>query len=418
MTDTSKPIWIWLENHTTPVRAGTFTLENNQGRFTYERDYVARTEAFAIDPSHLPLPRATRGAIAQPRAMFTTLHDGLFGALRDVCPEGYGRDLLNLKFQRTDNVLTPMELLEHSAGDGVGAVEVCDDLSRKLAYTPPESQQLIEAIAQLEPERASSSAVHRLLDLGTSMGGERPKLTVIHRDRWWLAKMQDRGDAPHVPAREYVAMTLADECGITTAQTDFVKIGERELLLVRRFDRQGNLSQTMRYAYLSANTVLGLGKHALPGDRSRSYLALADRARRMRVNAKDVREIWQRMVFNMLVNNTDDHPRNHGFLRIGGEWTMAPAFDITPLTGTIGVLAMAVDARGNRQGDALALLQSAPHFGWEGEAAARWLQASAEHIAHHWRRRMLGAGVSASFCDARQRVSFSFAEHVAANPVA
>jgi len=108
-----------------------------------------------------------------------------------------------------------MDLLEKSMGDSVGAIEICDDIQTKLeSSSPPDLTLLHRALSSLSPERKTSYAVHQTFDIGTSMGGERATLTVEKDGELWLAKLQDRGDAPHMPAREMVAVRLASACGL------------------------------------------------------------------------------------------------------------------------------------------------------------------------------------------------------------
>jgi serine/threonine-protein kinase HipA len=311
-----------------------------------------------------------------------------------------------------------MELLEYSVGDSVGAIEVAVDIEQKNGYRAPASARLLELLGSLDPARTASHAVHQLLELGTSMGGERPKITVQGEDALWLAKLQDRGDTPHVPAREYVTMCLAHDCQIRTAEVKLERADNgREALLVRRFDRVG-LSEE-RLPYLSAHTLLRLDLASIPGDPARSYLILADRARRLGIPAADIAELWQRMAFNSLVNNIDDHPRNHGFIRRDSHWRLAPAFDIVPMLGhgNAGgpVLAMAVTAHGQTHATAEALLESAAHFGLTPGIAGQWLISSAEIVAQHWRTLMQKAGITGDFLE-RQKNSFAHAESIAANP--
>lgn len=116
----------------------------------------------------------------------------------------------------------------------MGALAVCDDIASKLAFAAPSSGLLLDTLAALPPEWPSSQAARTVKDLaGTSLGGERPQLTVLHRGQLWIAKLQDRGDPPHAPLREYVSMRLAQRCGIRTAEVEFRQVGGRELVLVR-----------------------------------------------------------------------------------------------------------------------------------------------------------------------------------------
>ncbi len=155
---------------------------------------------------------------------------------------------------------------------------------------------MIAILAGLAPERASSQAAREVKGLkGTSLGGERPKLTVLHKGQYWIAKLQDRGDPPHAPLREYLAMRLARRCGVRAAEVEFVAVADREMLLVKRFDRHVDpRGQVWRNLYASAHTVLRLDSQA-PGERQRSYVALAHEVQRWcglaDVNAAELKPI-------------------------------------------------------------------------------------------------------------------------------
>jgi serine/threonine-protein kinase HipA len=381
MSATVKPVWVWLPGEHQPVRCGTFSLEKGIGTFHYEDAYKARADALALDPFSLPFNRSRRG-------LKETRQGGLFGVLRDASPEGFGLALLE---QLHGNTLAdPMLRLELSEGDSVGAVEVCDDVGAKLAFQAPPSEQLLEIISKLPPERASSHAVREVKGLqGTSLGGERPKVTVMHRGQYWIAKLQDRGDPPHAPLREFVAMRLARLCGINAAAVEFVKVGEREVLLVKRFDRQVDAAgQTMRKLYASAHTVLRLDSQTR-GERQRSYVGLAFEIQRW-CGLADVeaaalkRELWRRMAFNAICGNGDDHPRNHGLLFQDGRWGLSEAFDIAPYITFSGTLAMAITRDGSSIATTENLLRHSDHFAYEVSEAREFIEHSKATVTANW----------------------------------
>lgn len=245
MSDTEKPVWVWLPAHAQPVRCGSFSLVRGVGTFHYDNEYLTRANALPLDAFSLRFTRSQRG-------LRETRQGGLFGVFRDASPEGFGLALLE---QLRGTTLTdPMQRLELSEGDSVGAIEVCDDIAAKLSFQAPASEALLEVIANLPPERASSQAAREVKGMkGTSLGGERPKLTVLHKGQYWIAKLQDRGDPPHAPLREFVAMRLARRCGIQAAEVEFASVDDREVLWVKRFDRHvDDQGQVFRGLYASA----------------------------------------------------------------------------------------------------------------------------------------------------------------------
>lgn len=294
--------------------------------------------------------------------------------------------------------LDPLERLESSVGDAVGAIEVCDEIEPKQAYRAPDLSALIDALAGLSEERPSSQAAREVWGIqGTSLGGERPKLTVRHAGQDWIAKLQDRGDPPHMPLREFVAMRLARLCDIDAAEVDFRRIGHREVLLVRRFDRTiDSAGRTLRHLYASAHTVLRLDAQT-HGDRGRSYVALAHELRRWCASrqhdaGKYQRELWRRMVFNAIIGIGDDHPRNHGLVHRDGGWTLAPAFDIAPYPVFSKVLAMAITREGSSVATRANLLKNCDNFGYGMEEAQAFIEQAGRTVDEGFAQELRSAG--------------------------
>jgi serine/threonine-protein kinase HipA len=379
----TKPVWVWLPNAHEPVRCGSFTLAGGVGTFEYDDAYRSLGGAVALDPLHLPLTRSHR-------PVKETRQGGLFGVIRDASPEGFGLALLE-RLKET-SLTDPLMRLEMAQGDGVGAIEVCEDIAAKMAHEPPSSQDLFDALVRLAPERPSSQAARSVKGVhGTSLGGERPKLTVMHKGQQWIAKLQDRGDPPHAPLREFAAMQVAGELGLDVAQTEFHRVGEREVILVRRFDRHvTDAGKVQRSLYASAHTVLRLD-HEVRGERARSYVALARELQRFCADSEVdpvplQRELWKRMVYNAVCGNGDDHPRNHGFVHDGGHWRLSPAFDIAPYITYSGVQAMAVTRSGGAAATRANLLQDCAGFGWAKEEGAAFLEHARATLLQAWPR--------------------------------
>lgn len=381
MSDTEKPVWVWLPGAADPIRAGLFTLQHGLGRFVYDPNYLERAGALPLDPFSLPFTPSRRGATESRQG-------GLFGVFRDASPEGFGLALLEQGLGQT--LTDPMQRLELSEGDAVGAIEVCDDIASKLAFRAPASTELFEVLDTLPQQRPSSQAAREIKGLkGTSLGGERPKLTVTHKGQLWIAKLQEQADPPHAPLREYIAMRVAARCGIQAAVVEFERAGAREVLLVKRFDRHVDADgRTFRQLYASAHTVLKLDVQTR-GERERSYVAFAHELQRWcglrDVDARELkRELWRRMAFNAICGNGDDHPRNHGLLHREGRWALSDAFDIAPYITFSRTLAMAI----TRQGSAMActhnLLLNCDSFAYEPEEARHYIKECRELVPQYW----------------------------------
>lgn len=369
------PVWVWLPRQVTPVCAAHLDPEGDRSTFQYVAPYLNGGEGLALDPVQLRLRKA---GVSIPRSM------GLPFVCLDAKPAGYGQDRLNANAGRD---LSAIELLEMGPSDSVGAIEVCHDIDRKLNWRPKPFSLLADELALLEEDAPSSRAIRRVNgDAGTSAGGERPKATFEYEGRQWLVKMQDRGDLPGMPAREFVAMSLAKAVGIDVPDIKLMTHGAHQVFMIARFDRAGAADKPQRMLFASAQSVLQLEPSAVRGDPRRSYLHLADRMRSW--GAEQTQELWRRMVFNALVGNNDDHPRNHGLLHDGMVWRLSPAFDITPVftprDGSQLGLAMATGMDGAAGIDVERLLAAAPHFGLGLDDAAKWIGWAACLVSERW----------------------------------
>jgi len=410
-----RPVWAWLPGAVTPTECGTFTWSPGLGRFAYSEEYRARSDANAIDPINLPFTRSTKPTT-------TTQMNGVFGVIRDAAPEGFGLDLLIAKHGQRD--LDEVERMDLSAGDGVGGIEVCpaQEIDRKQSFTPPREEDLRALLIDAGQDESITGVVRQLAgdDDGTSLGGEKPKLTVscaaADGTEWWIAKLQARNSPRLLPAREYVAMKLAARCGLDVAEVRFERIGLHTVVWVKRFDRKVVQGGVERSLFASAASVLRLDNDTREHP-DRSYPKLAYELRRWCGDrhqgfAAQQRELWRRMVFNALVGNYDDHPRNHGLLHSGGTWSLSPAYDIVAMPGTPLVQAMAVNRSGTRVASPETLVVDAPSFSYEHAEAWDKLREMAAIVNASWR------ALYDEHCEVsgeeqeRQRPAFQLAEAV------
>lgn len=427
------PVWVWLPGQDEPTRAGDL-VHGNSSRFIYHPDYANTVGALALDPVELRISRSSRGT-----AILGA--DGLPGVVRDAKPAGYGED--RLKALHGDK-LDALQLLELGVPDGVGALEACVDIERKLLWRPKSLADLQQLTEDLEAHEPSSRALRRLnRDLDTSAGGERPKATLVDEGCLWLVKMQARGDRQAMPAREFVTMRLAQQSGLDVAPVKLHTFGTHQVLMVRRFDRVGDPFKPTRKLYASAHTALRLRLDSVKGDPGRSYLALADRLRIwLRDGAHDHRErlgrqlaeLWKRMAFNALVGNTDDHVLNTGLLfdRVSeGDdrmaWGLSPAFDITPnmVAPPQNIeegpsLSLATGPDGLSGTSVARLVDAAQRMGLDRDDAIQWLTETARQVAEQWES-MLRTAAGPIIADAARmdrlvddvRPSFAYAQWLA-----
>jgi serine/threonine-protein kinase HipA len=406
-------VYIALPGESRLTTAARFVLGadragNPRGELVYGRHYLARADAVPIDPIALKLGPST----------YHTLDlKGVFGALRDASPDYWGRRVIEKHSGEGD--LTEVDYLLYSPDDRAGA------LAFGLSPQPPAPrrefnrtielahlQELADSIiAQDEQERPvapPAQQVEELLLLGTSMGGARPKVVVEDEGSLWLAKFNRTDDRFNQARVEHAMLRLAHQCGLHTAESRIVTVADRDVLLVRRFDREHITGGYRRARMLSALTLLRAGDTYQ--DRERwSYVLLAEELRRNSSEPRaDARELFLRMLFNALISNTDDHPRNHAVIAMDRNFRLAPAYDLTPFT-PVSVerrdLAMSVGDAG-RYAQADNILSQCARFLLAREEASAIVDAAEAIVKGRWYAVAREAGVTEGDCT---RISGAFA---------
>ena len=310
------------------LRVRSLGVGTYEGTFVYGKKYLQRPDVVALDPFHLPL--STRPQ------KFTKLK-GIPGAVRDASPDAWGRRVIQAKLQRPEADIQEVEYLLNGPDDGAGNVS----FGRTVTPLPPrrplnrthQLKALIEAAEKLEEGGRLPHEVLEELEPGTSMGGARPKVTVEDDHKIWLAKLPEKADRHNMQRIEYAALELARATGLRVCGTRLERVGGSDVLMLDRFDREWNPDKKAywRYGLVSGLTVLDAEDGYLGRDRW-SYPLLADELRRWSVKSiQDRRELFRRMVFNAMVTNDDDHPRNHALLHTSGGWRLSPAYDILPV---------------------------------------------------------------------------------------
>lgn len=402
-------VYITLPGATSFTTAGKFALQNNRqgvptGKFVYGKSYRENPNAVPIDPIELKLDSITY----ETRSLA-----GLFGALRDSSPDYWGRRVIE-KHAKSAH-LGELDYLLQSPDDRAGA------LGFGLNAKPPaplraynrtmdleKLQKFADAIIadeEVPQDNPDAQQAHALLG-GTSMGGARPKAVVEDNEGLWIAKFNRVDDRWNYAKVERAMLLLAKECGIQSATSKRTTIGERDALLVKRFDREKTDAGYRRGRMLSALTLL----RADENERDKwSYVVLAEELRRICSQPKqDAPELYRRMVFNALISNDDDHPRNHAIIAMNNDWKLSPAYDLTPST-PISIqnrdLALACGDQG-RTASAQNLLTQCIRFHVEPNDAKKLIDDMEQIVRTRWHAIARTEGVTEQDCE---RIHTAFA---------
>lgn len=321
-------VWIWLPGAKDPVVAGRLAAEGPAFVFNYGRSYLDRKDAIPIHKSELPLEQ---GAVPPLNGLTMP------GCLRDGSPDAWGRRvilnrLLGIKGERADTVqLDELTYMLESGSDRIGMLDFQvspeDYVPRTAANVSLEelqsSAERVENGIPLTPE------LDRALHHGSSIGGARPKALIEDGAKKYIAKFSASADLYSIVKAEFVAMRLAALADLMVAPVKLVRSSHKAVLLVERFDREKmGKRYWRRHGLISALTLLKLDEMMA---RYASYEDLATIIRYEFADPKRaLRELFGRLVFNILCGNTDDHARNHAAVWDGSRLTLSPAYDLCP----------------------------------------------------------------------------------------
>jgi len=342
-------IWIWLPEAHEPVVCGKLEADNTLYNFVYGRSYLERSDAIALDPVELPLQED----------VFTPTFGETHSVIRDAAPDAWGRRVL--LYKSGGHPLSELDYLLQAGKDRIGALDVTTEPTSYTAiHTDLHSSvgDLLNAAQSVEAGKALPESLGNALLHGSSVGGARPKSLLNDKGHKWIAKFSSTTDYYPVVRSEYAAMWLAGQCGIEVPAIALLKELGKDVLLVKRFDRKSANRQWHRRFLISGLTALQL--HETEAVLA-SYPELASFIRRSgKYYPADAQQLYRRMVFNILIGNTDDHARNHAFFWDGHNYTLTPAYDICPMmrVGQTANQAMIVGENGRESTLRNALSQS------------------------------------------------------------
>ncbi|MEJ2169280.1 MAG: type II toxin-antitoxin system HipA family toxin, partial [Desulfobacterales bacterium] len=398
-------VYIVLPGATEFVTAGRFRVSpapggEAVGEFVYGRRYLERNDAVELDPVEL---RLRSGPYQNARLQ------GFFGAIRDSMPDYWGRRIIernagHAELEEFDYLMRGPDDRAGALGFGLNVQSPAPKRTFNRTFDLESLQVAADAVINDRLDIAGSAAVQAeaLMLLETSMGGARPKAVVEHAQDLWLAKFTRQDDRWNYPRVEHGLLKLAAACGLTVADSKITTVGGRNVLLVRRFDRDRTESGYRRHRLVSALTLLQIDEG--PGARAGwSYILLADEIRRVSAQpAGDLRELFARMCFNAAVSNLDDHPRNHAVIAKQRDWLLSPAYDLTPapvIAKDRRDLAMTCGKFG-RYANRENLLSEHGRFLLSKDEAVTLLDSIVETVRSQWRPVMQRAGVNETDCEA------------------
>jgi len=375
-------VWTWLPGASEPVVAGRIDADGPMHAFTYARSYRQRLDAMSLYEPELPL---------EPGQLRPVGDLTIAGCLRDSAPDAWGQRVILARhlghLTRTSDV-SELSLLTYFLESGTDRIGALDFQDSPTEYVPrPTSsatlEQLMGAAADIENGRLLPPALAEALTRGTSIGGARPKVLLTDQGRDLIAKFSSTTDIRPVVKAEGVAMDLARRVGLNVAPVQVTEVAGKDVLLVERFDRPGG---GQRRHLASALTILGLDEFT--GARYGSYADLADHIRQSFTSpAATLRELFSRVVFNILVGNTDDHPRNHAaYVNADGSLMLSPVYDICPQPRSVPQAnqAMAIGRDGQRTSQIITCLTACETYLLSSAQAQAIIDEQIEIIRTQW----------------------------------
>ena len=338
-------VFAWIADRYVP--AGKLRMSGRLAEFWYGDNFLQN--GYALDPVRLPLTRE----------VFTA--EGLQGdlsVLGDALPDSWGRYLIKRRYNQS---LSDLQILSLDASQQrMGGLFFSSELGDSLVDEAHNMEWMLQFSHWLTD---NSNAFPERLEFGSSAGGAKPKCLVQIDGQEWIAKFQPGNEPLNKPAIERGTLELAKACGIPVAESRLINLPDnKQALLIKRFDRD----KKNPLHYMSGQTLCGVlfNDAGRVINDTRSYLVLADSLSRISSDPQADRvDLFRRIVFNILVNNHDDHVKNHGVIRsLDGRWRLSPAFDLLAGEGGSRDLAMAIGPEGCKA-TLDNLLQSVNSFG-------------------------------------------------------
>jgi serine/threonine-protein kinase HipA len=384
------PVNVFLDYQEAPFLIGQLHEEERRGKrtvsFQFSEEWLGNPSFFQFDPK-LPKSRGFH---------YPEQGKRIFGSIGDSAPDTWGRKLLDRRelktAEREDRPRRSLSEVDYLLGVAdlprLGALRFSVDgqyqaVIDKAVPTVVNLGRLMQAAERIDRGEETEDDLFILFAPGSSLGGARPKASVIDaQETLFIAKFPKDSDAYSVERWEAIAMDMANDAGLNVCEYDLTEVAGKQIYLTKRFDRENSHVCGKRIPFISA---MALTDHE-DGDDDCSYLELVDILTETGANPEyDIKLLFMRITFSVLISNVDDHFRNHGFLWENNKgWRLSPLYDVNPVYNSSGSLQSCIDYDNSTASVSL-LLEVAGYFGLDKKTAKQEIKKVAE-IVVHWRK--------------------------------
>ena len=373
----------------TIVLAGQLIVDEKLGRFKYAKAYLNHARSFALDPINLPLNEEIH---SKHRTRDTP---AMFGVLIDAGPDEWGRRWLTKT--RQPPPVTQVEFLLAASGEGVGALHFTGSLEEPVRPTPERPFENLVHLQHIAADVESGREVDRSLEPyffhGSGIGGARPKSLIGHDQREWIAKFNRDSDLVDMCRVELASMRMARDAGVDVPDVLLTETERGPVLLVERFDQ----APGEQHHLVSVASLINKFDITEIDESTMSYPGITQLGKRIGQQTSDLGAVvFRRMLFNVAVGNTDDHLRNHAFMKRGAEsdYSLSPGYDIVPQISLQGSHAIAIGPFGSSPtGENI---QAAAKRMGVADELAHQIAAEVLEVSLNWREYMRDAGLGDS----------------------
>jgi serine/threonine-protein kinase HipA len=383
-------VYIFLGDHY--LKCAKLTVSPNLFSLVYDDDYLNLKSKIDIDPLNLvPYKKKYES-------------EELFPSILDSAPDLWGQQLLNKKFKVSE--LNDLEYVLANGLEHVGALAFSPFKYDGPMQLTPEGwrphkkpdvklDQIIEQ-TELMIKDIDREKLKELFEYGPTLGGGKPKVTIVVNDKFYLAKYGTSLDSLPEQQIEYAVMSMAKDLGLNVPEIILSKHDHRSVFMIKRFDREMSEGKISRYHFISA---LSLCNWHVFGMKEWSYPVFCDNLRKAGSSEieikQDLHELYRRIAFNIAVNNDDDHPRNHGILNKDGKWRLSPLYDVFPKASltTSFTMAMSLGAY-DREASKRNLLSACKYFELDKKVATQMIDEVNDFVLANWKKYFRNSGVN------------------------